>query len=224
MLNFININNMKRMTLILSLLLIVVLGYAQEQVFTIQNSEIITKSKFIENFPNGKFDNITEHTFRDSYNLTVGNQSYTVKGYINEGWENEPGDWHYFEIIYNGQKIFIEDYADGWNYLSQSLKSQLSPCTNAFFYKDLGNNTLMLCFTGVTIMSEPPYLTIVILRNGEATLVFNKRGEIDNIKKTNDELEFDLWTMYAEYGSYGQELSSGVKHTMTIKDGMIYYK
>lgn len=224
MLNFININNMKRITLILGLLLIVVFGYAQEQIFTIQDNKIITKDKFIEKFPNGKFDNITEHTFRDSYNLTNGNQSYTIKGYINEGWENEPGDWHYFEIIYNGQKIFNEDYADGWNYLSQELKSQLSPCNNAFFYKNLANNMIMLCLTGVTIMSEAPYLTIIILRNGEATLVFNKRGEISDIKKAEDELEFDLWTVYAEYGSDGQELSPGVKHTMTIKDSMIYYK
>lgn len=215
---------MKTIVTILVMIFLAQATKAQESVFEITAGEIITKRKFIEKFPNGKFDNITEHTFRDSYNLTNGNQSYTVKGYINEGWENEPGDWHYFEIIYNGQKILNEDYADGWNYLPQELKSQLSPCNNAFFYKDLGSDMIMLCLIGVTIMSQPPYLTIIILRNGKATLVFNKRGEISDIKKTEDELEFNLWTLYAEYGSVGQELSPGVNHTMTIKDGMIYYK
>lgn len=113
---------MKKLVLILTMCIMHFLSYAQEPVFAYDNNQIKSKPQFIEAFNNGNFDNITSHSLQKSYNVSAQNgDKYIVKCFKNAGWENEPGDWHYLEIAYNGQTIYSIDYADGWEYLSPNL-------------------------------------------------------------------------------------------------------
>lgn len=198
--------------------------YAQEQVFTYLNNEVVNKTKFVSSFENGRFDNITSHTLQNSYKvLSRSDEQYIVKCYKNKGWENEPGDYHYFEILHNGKVIFDLDYADGWRYLSDKLSS-LPLTTEAFFYTHLTDDAVALCFTGITIMSQPPFLTVVIVKNGKATLVFNQPSYIIKNAYTHNELSLSLQANTVEYRDVGVPCNSPELHTLEFKDGMIYYK
>lgn len=211
--------------LILVMCMMCFLSYAQEQVFTYDNSQIKSNPQFIEAFGNGEFGNITSHSLQKSYSISAPNgDKYIVKCFKNAGWENEPGDWHYLEIVYNGQTIYSIDYADGWEYLSSNLKKYLLPMAEAFYQKNLDNDTVMLLFTGITIMSQPPYVTIIILKNGEATLVLNKPFFIEKVQHSNNEDIFSLCAKTIEYYDDGTPMNSASIQKLYVKNKMIYFQ
>ena len=198
--------------------------YAQEEVFSYSNSDL-SKDKFVSPFPNGEFVNITSHVLQKSYDVSSpSGKKYEVKCYKNEGWENEPGDWHYFEILYDGHVILKSEYADGWCYLDDEVKSSLLSFTDAFLYTNLKDDAVALFFTGIIIMSQPPFLTAVVLKDGKATLVFNEPSYINKIEKNGDAIDFKLQSNTLEYLDSNTPINSPDLHTLTLKDGMIYYK
>ena len=193
--------------------------YAQEEVFSYSNSGLVAKDKFVSPFPNGEFVNITSHVLQKSYDVSSpSGKKYEVKCYKNEGWENEPGDWHYFEILYDGHVILKSEYADGWCYLDDEVKSSLLSFTDAFLYTNLKDDAVVLFFTGIIIMSQPPFLTAVVLKDGKATFYINK------IEKNGDAIDFKLQSNTLEYLDSNTPINSPDLHTLTLKDGMIYYK
>ena len=199
--------------------------YAQEEVFSYSNSGLVAKDKFVSPFPNGEFVNITSHVLQKSYDVSSpSGKKYEVKCYKNEGWENEPGDWHYFEILYDGHVILKSEYADGWCYLDDEVKSSLLSFTDAFLYTNLKDDAVALFFTGIIIMSQPPFLTAVVLKDGKATLVFNEPSYINKIEKNGDAIDFKLQSNTLEYLDSNTPINSPDLHTLTLKDGMIYYK
>lgn len=199
--------------------------YAQEEVFSYSNSGLVAKDKFVSPFPNGEFVNITSHVLQKSYDVSSpSGKKYEVKCYKNEGWENEPGDWHYFEILYDGHVILKSEYADGWCYLDDEVKSSLLSFTDAFLYTNLKDDAVVLFFTGIIIMSQPPFLTAVVLKDGKATLVFNGPSYINKIEKNGDAIDFKLQSNTLEYLDSNTPINSPDLHTLTLKDGMIYYK
>ena len=217
---------MKKLTLIFTVCMLHFVSYAQEQVFTYSNNGTVeTKSKFIEPFPNGDFANITDHTLQKSYDVVApSGDTYTVKCYKNTGWENDPGDWHYFEILYKEKVIFSAEYADGWEYLADNLKQTLSPKADAFYQKNLRDDTVMLLFTGIIIMSQPPYETIVLLKDGKATLVYNKPGFIEDVQVVDSDVVFTLCENTVEFYEDGTPMNDGIIAELSIKDDLIYYE
>ena len=199
--------------------------YAQEEVFSYSNSGLVAKDKFVSPFPNGEFVNITSHVLQKSYGVSSpSGKKYEVKCYKNEGWENEPGDWHYFEILYDGHVILKSEYADGWCYLDDEVKSSLLSFTDAFLYTNLKDDAVVLFFTGIIIMSQPPFLTAVVLKDGKATLVFNEPSYINKIEKNGDAIDFKLQSNTLEYLDSNTPINSPDLHTLILKGGMIYYK
>ena len=199
---------------------------AQNTVFSCGDANnIVTNSSYISTFDNGEFDNISSHTLFKDYTVTSkAGTEYIIKCYKNTAWEDEPGDWHYFEILNNGEVIFSEDYADGWIFLSDVLASSLTSESNAFLKFDLDNNTVLLLFEGSTIMSQPPFLTGVILRDGKATLVYNKTGYIEQVVQSSSETVFTICENTVEYDANDNPFSTPIIKTLTIKNGMMYYK
>lgn len=215
---------MNKLMLYLIMWFVCSMSYGQEQVFTYVNGEVKSKTQFIKSFDNGKFTNLP-HILQKSYFITSNSgDTYTIKCYKNKDWENEPGDWHYFEVIYDGKVIFSLDYADGWEYLSKELRFNLTPTTEAFFYKNMDKDAISLLFTGITIMSQPPFITIVVVKGGKATLVFNKPSYIEKASQTNNETFLTLCANTVEWRKDGMPFNDAIINTLTIKNGMIYFK
>lgn len=74
-------------------------------------------------------------------------------------------------------------------------------------------------------MSQPPQLTVVCVQGDKAILVFNKPSYINEIKKSGNEINFTLQSNTLEYLDINSApINSPDLHTLTLKDGMIYYK
>lgn len=69
-------------------------------------------------------------------------------------------------------------------------------------------------------------LTIVCVQENKGTLVFNKPSYVNKIEKDGDEINFILQSNTLEYLDINssEPINPPELHTLTLKDGMIYYK
>ena len=68
---------------------------AQEFIFETTAGEIVTKSKFIDQFQNDVYTNITPYILKQTTNESLQNgDSYTINCLKYRNWGNDPGDIH----------------------------------------------------------------------------------------------------------------------------------
>ena len=223
---------------------------AQEQIFSIDtNGDVVTKAKFIEELYAGNYNNITPYTLKfsekinilqhftpsknlptkemASYNLETNNavamrKAYTINGLRYKGWDNESGDFNVIEILFGNNTLLTLKYADGWDKMSTDYGSYTSKFCGI---ENLGDDTYAAIFKGIDIMSQPPYITIIVMKNGKASLVFNKPMIINDIKTNADGTKtFDLQENVVERIDENTPANSPITHTMTIANGNIYFK
>lgn len=213
--------------LLLSWILLPVLSYGQEQIFSKSNDgNIVVKPQYIESFHNGDYKNITPYIVEQSKNETaLDGSTYLIKCLKYRNWENDPGDMHVLEVLYQDKVIYsLVNNNSGWENIADEPQGvEKTP----FYYKmDLDDNTIALLFVGVYIMSQPPYLTVVILKNGNVALVFNKPSYINKIERNGGEINFTLQSNTLEYldMNSSEPINPPDLHTLTLKNGMIYYK
>lgn len=205
---------------------------AQEQVFSIgNNGDIVTKAKFIEELYSGNYNNVTPYTLKFSESIKAcaaedkglnAGLIYTVEGLRYKGWENESGDFNVIEVLFSGKTLLTLKYADGWDKMSTDYSDYTSKFCGI---EKLSDDTFAAIFKGVDIMSQPPYLTIIVMKDGKAKVVFNKPMTINSINANADGSKtFDLQENVVEWIDENTPANSPITHTMTIKDGNIYFK
>lgn len=62
------------------------------------------------------------------------------------------------------------------------------------------------------------------MQENKAILVFNKLSYMNKIEKNGDEINFTLQSNTLEYLDSDTPINSPDLHTLTLRDGMIYYK
>lgn len=103
------------------------------------------------------------------------------------------------------------------------MKIFLSPVSDAFGQKNLDSDTVMLLFTGITIIASPIYYYNHI-KKGKATLVFNKPSFIEKVQYLNSETTFSLYTNTVEYYENGTPMNNASIRILYVKNKMIYFK
>ena len=113
---------------------------------------------------------------------------------------------------------------DGWEYF-RSLDVDKGDVNKPFYLKQFGKDYYVICFTSVILASQAPNLTIIVLKDGKATLVYNKPAALNTIKEDVAGIQFEGQSEF-DYIDYvnGKEVIINVpKHTLTFKDGMISF-
>lgn len=206
--------------------LICITSYAQTAIFSFSASENIEENPlFIESFENNTLSNITPYKLKKEIPVSLTNgKRYSVRLLRYKDWDyNEPGDYNVIEI-YHGNKLAASlNYNDGWNYFytAKDYKRDSIAPVKAI---PLSADCTALVFTGLIIGSQPPFLTIIVLKNGNATLVYNKISCINDIITTNNETIFELQLNTVEYEENDKPYNDPELATLTFKNGMIYYE
>ena len=201
---------------------------AQGQIFSVNaDGSIAVKPEFIESIDNFPKNNATPYVLKFSKTVNAMqhatlNDNYIVRGLRYNGYTDaDPGDFNVIEISYGKDTLFTLKYDDGWVNMSEDWGAYTSSFCGI---EDLGNNTFAAIFIGATLANEPPYLAIIALKDGKASLVFNKRIVIVNINTASDGSKtFDLQENFSEPIDENT-FTNPQKHTLTIKDGNIYFK
>lgn len=219
---------MKRIILLLFSLCCLT-AYGQEALFSYRsNGDIISRSDYVKPF--GKFryiKGITPFILKQERTESAPNgDTYQIKCEKFRNWENDPGDLHTIVIRHEGKQIFsLLNSDDGWGDITEEPNDGLEK--NAFYYKiDLDDNTIAILLRDVYIMSQPPLLTLIVIRDGKANLVFNRPSYINKVSRKGKETIFTLQAnsieIIEENGKTIQ-LNEPELHTLTFKDGMVYY-
>ena len=201
---------------------------AQGQIFSVNaDGSIAVKPEFIESIDNFPKNNTTPYVLKFSKTVNAMqhaalNDNYIVRELRYNGYTDaDPGDFNVIEISYGKDTLFTLKYDDGWVNMSEDWGAYTSSFCGI---EDLGNNTFAAIFIGATLANEPPYLAIIALKDGKASLVFNKRIVIVNINTASDGSKtFDLQENFSEPIDENT-FTNPHKHTLTIKDGNIYFK
>ena len=205
------------------------LNHAQGQtVYSTTQPEKVDTS-FIKSFENDEQrTDLTPYTLKLSKDVFVQNTPYTIRMLKYKGWEDECGDFTVIEIAQNNLKALSLKYDDGWDYF-YTAKDYKKDVSNPFKIIPLSENSTALVFTGVTITSEPPYITIVILGNNALPkMVYNVPSFIKDIKVENGKTAFTLQMNTVEYDDnnvpYNIPNNTPIIKTLTFGNGEITFK
>ena len=215
---------MKTIVTILLMMLLVQTTKAQEFIFETTAGEIVTKSKFIDQFQNDAYTNITPYILKQTTNESLQNgDSYTINCLKYRNWGNDPGDIHVIQVLHQGKEVFKLNNDEGWKYINEEPDGGITK-TKFYYSIDLDKNTKVLIFVGIYIQSLPPYISMIVLKSGKATLVFNKRCYINEIKKQSNKIDFILRENTLEYVNSSTPVNQPILKTLTMENGRMYFK
>ena len=145
---------------------------AQEFIFETTAGEIVTKSKFIDQFQNDVYTNITPYILKQTTNESLQNgDSYTINCLKYRNWGNDPGDIHVIQVLHQGKEVFKLNNDEGWKYINEEPDGGITK-TKFYYSIDLDKNTKVLIFVGIYIQSLPPYISLIAPPPGKAPLLF----------------------------------------------------
>lgn len=213
---------MKNVLIFFAVYLSVLSVYGQRPIFKIgERYNIVTSSEYIDAFVNGNYSNIEPYILKGK-SVINADDDYTIKCLKYNGWENEAGDFNVIEISTVQGEVLRLRSDEGWDNISVTALQ----CGNnkPYHYETLANGVVALFFTGTVLMSQPPYLTIIVLTHGKAYLVFNKKMIINNVVRNNGELLFNLQENVVEWIDENTPAGDAVLHTISVKDGLMYFE
>ena len=215
---------MKTIVTILVMIFLAQATKAQESVFEITAGEIITKSKFIDQFQYDVYTDITPYILKQNTNESLQNgDSYKINCLKYRNWENDPGDIHVIQVLHQEKEIFKLNKDEGWEYINEEPNGGLTK-TNFYYSIDLDKDTKVLVFVGIYIQSLPPHISMVVLKSGKATLVFNKPYYINEIEKQGNKIDFILQENTLEYVNSFTPVNQPILKTLTMENGRMYFK
>jgi len=167
---------MRKLILFITISLFCVCAFGQtgEEIF---DANFNVKSKFIDAYYIEPNVVLTPYILQKSNAVFTSNSgSFSVNYYKFKGSEYDPG-YNVIEILKNGTSVLQLKSSDGF----ESISSYVTGETGFYAYSSLDANTVALIFNGYIFASCPSMVSIVIIRNGTAKLVYNKPMFINSI-------------------------------------------
>lgn len=207
--------------------LISLFGNAQngKPIYSLSGQHVSPIESMIE--PIGKnCERLTLRPFQPSQFVSVGNTRYEIKMATNIDDEESDG-FNAIEICKGTNKLLgLKDY-DMWTYLFRGKTgfNYEKYTDNRYFIPiELKDNIKALCFVGWPYGGDLSLLTIIILTEEDAKVVFNKHLFIESISKNGNEYSMKIQTNLEEFDSSGVQTIFARYTTMYSKDGILYIK
>lgn len=168
-----------------------------EDIYTISENNIITKNKYIDSFYLDNTEILTPYIIKQESTLhnSIQYGSLSLKLYKFNGYESEPGFCNVIEILRDGTQILCLKNSNGFKSISSIIPSETGLYSSIF----LAENTYALVFNEWIYASQPAMVSIILLRNGQASLVYNKPMFINSITKQSGNFNMVLQSNTVEY-------------------------
>lgn len=118
---------------------------------------------------------------------TQSGNAYTIKAFKIKDWEE--GDFQYVEIYKDKKKIYEMSNGNSFIYFPKEYIGD-SP-TQCCYVAHMGEDAVALVFHEMIVGSNLPNITIVVLKDNQATLVYNKECSIMELKHQTTEISFE---------------------------------
>lgn len=194
---------MKKITNLLCLLLLSVSVMAQqtpEAIYTLTEAGVQPKGKFVDTFSDEKYENITPYVRYKVFQISSQDKKYNYQIDMSKykGWKDDPGVANVIEISSGSGVLLTMKNNAAW--LDMSKGADWSAyTTRPFIPIYLSNGDTALLFTEFIYASQPSHLTIVLLHQGTATIVFNKEYFFNSMRVANGEFIAEIQSNTVEW-------------------------
>jgi len=190
------------------------------------NGVIETNQSMIEPFYDMPQIKTLPYILNSPINVSVGAQNYKIKTGCLEQWDNFECTFNVITIYSDNRKIFELRQPDNWRYTyGLSKKSYQQYTNNQYFIPiPLSEQAVALAFVGWPYGGDVPYLTIVVLTENDAKLVFNKHMGINMITRTDKSYLMKLAANIVEYDENARPFNEAIFNYLEAKNGLLYFK
>ena len=170
---------MKRLLSVLAVLCVAAHASAQDSIYTIDvNGDILTNSQFIDPFFCEDQNTPYEQMYSETLPLPGFGKPCTLRLYNYRGWaDTEPGHFRIIDVEIDGVRALRMARSDAWD----KFNTESNSTDDYYKLVRLDDATYALIFVSFVYASEPGPLTIVVLRDGKAALVYNKDRYITSL-------------------------------------------
>ncbi|MCR9011630.1 hypothetical protein [Gabonibacter chumensis] len=196
------------------------IGQTSEPIVRIAGDSIVTNAKFLNplfwDYQNASF------SLYKSFDVPIGNDTYQVNLSDYDVARGDGGFFRIIDIIKDNKIILRVPQSDGWD--SLCTKEMQDDVSNKYFMTiHLSATSVALVFVGYFYNSEPPLLTIVIIHNGKAKMVFNKPFIVKEIREIEGKTYFLLYDRFFEYVSGDEPVNEAVMYGIWNENGVLYF-
>lgn len=174
-------------------------GQIRESLYLFLGNEINVKSKFLDVNYVDRSTSLEPYIFKKIDTLFVSNQYGFFKLKLSKfnGYDDEPGMCNVIEIIRNNTTILKLENSKGYADISSYVSSE----NRSYSFLTLGENMHLLIFNEWIYASQPSIVSLILIYNDKAKLIYNKPMFINSIYKTNGVgLAITLQSNTVEYG------------------------
>lgn len=214
-------NDMKRNEKMILLVLLIVLNSTScsikgANIFTFNNGTIVPNSQFNDIPYLANEDINLSHTQTASFSangITISLEKFS-------GWEEDPGYFTVIKSLTNDVPFMIKS-SIAWDCIPEAFRTGES---DYYIRVPLNNDYTALILMGYPFDSRPPFLTIIVVGNGQAAMVFNKRYVVSSLVNTSESFSMTLQGDYIEYSSSGQPVSTPDTFRIWLENGVLMFE
>ena len=228
---------MKKIYILISALLYSILSFSQNAVniYTLSDGVIEVNTNFQAQSNIGNSTGITPYKEIGTVSFVANSRSYTLKVFNYNGWENDGGDFRVIRLYENNHSIL--EYIDEEAWIGKKVENEYQ-ATPFSAYKDdvvkhavyndhcivypLENGVTALLFEGFSWSSQVPLLTIVIIKDGNAKIVFNQSWGIETFNANSKGFELILVDYFQE--EYDNNWCPNRHKIYTTSDGTMKFE
>ena len=166
---------------------------------------------------------LTPYTLKNSETATAADgTTYTINSLRYKGWDEESGDYNVIEVKSGSKTLLSLNYDDGFEYFFCENQNLAIP-HKSFYQIDMGMGYTALIFTGVAMTSEPPFVTVVVLKDNTATLAYNNRYYLEDVIRMEEEgvTSLKMRKNTIEYGADDKPSEDPIIKYLIFMDGRI---
>ena len=207
----------------------------EDNVYTFSGGNIQVSSKFQESSNIGDLTDITPYVHVGTTSFVSNSKIYDLEFLNYKGCENDGGDFRVIRLCLSGKLIleFIDDEAwignpqrvewcgfafERFKEDAKSFASFRNYCT----VYPIENNATAILFEGFSWSSQVPLLTVIVVKDGKAKVVFNKSYEVENFNAYSKGFELTLIDKFRN--SYDANLKVNTYKLYTTSEGTMKFK
>ena len=198
-------------------------------IYSITDGKIsVDAFKWVEPFYQDSSINQYPFIEQEQIKLPIASNQFTVSVGTLKDYDDFGDDgFNVICLLKNNKKILEIRQPDFWTltYGGGSEIDYRKYTSNRYFIPLISEEgTMALAFVGWPYGGDLPLLTIIVITEKNAKMVFNKNVDISEIKQKDGESEIKIKTLLEEYDSCGKLCVAPTYATMIAKDGVLYWK
>ena len=214
---------MKHILILLISIVYSVHFFAQENLYSFVNGNIQVRNTSFVSLNVGNYTNITPYSNVATYTFTSYSETYELKLQNYKGWETDGGDFRVIRLYNNGNLLLEFADAEAWRKPYREYSNNYSTLTDYCIIYPMENDATALIFEGYPWSSQAPLLTIIVIKDNDAKVVFNQSWVIESFIPHSKGFELIIEKEYLEYDNSNSQYLD--RHRIyTTSDGTMRFE